>query len=159
LKLGNTEGLRMVGSGNWHVTLRFLGEVDDGLVPALVESLRSAAASLSGGLRCQLGPGTGWFSGDRVLQVPVRGLDDIAGAVRSATLPLVPERSDREPPFSGHLTVARSKGRRLDAPARGALVGIPFAATFDVDSFDLVASDLAGDGPRYRALATLTFPG
>jgi RNA 2',3'-cyclic 3'-phosphodiesterase len=153
LELGTVQGVRLVRPGRWHITLRFLGEVEEGLVPALVDALGDAAGSMAGPLLCEVGPGTAWFSGERVLQIPVAGLDEGAEAVRRATLPLVPDSNHGEAPFIGHLTVARSKHRRLDASARAALAGVPCAASFDADSFDLVASLLSSEGPRYSTLA------
>lgn len=153
LELAPVQGLRLVRPGRWHITLRFLGEVEEDLVPALVDALGDAAENMAGPLRCEVGPGTAWFSGERVLQIPVAGLDEGAEAVRRATLPLVPDSNHGEARFTGHLTVARSKQHRLDASARAALAGVPFAASFDVNSFDLVASLLSSEGPRYTTLA------
>jgi len=154
LELGLEQGLRLVRAGRWHITLRFLGDLEEDLVPALVDALADAAESMAGPLRCEVGPGTAWFSGERVLQIPVAGIDEGAEAVRRATLPLVPDSNHGEAPFTGHLTVARSKQGRLDASARAALAGVPFAASFDVNSFDLVASLLSSEGPRYTTLAS-----
>jgi len=153
LELAPVQGLRLVRPGRWHITLRFLGEVEEDLVPALVDALGDAAENMAGPLRCEVGPGTAWFSGERVLQIPVAGLDEGAEAVRRATLPLVPDSNHGEARFTGHLTVARSKQHRLDASARAALAGVPFAASFDVNSFDLVASALSSEGPRYTTVA------
>jgi len=153
LDLGPTQGLRPVRPGEWHITLRFLGDVDVGLVPALVGALGVAAGALPDSIRCRVGPGTAWFGGDRVLQIPVSGLDGAADAVRSATLPVVPDADDDEPRFTGHITVARSRRHRLDARARAALAGIPFAASFDVDRLELVGSELSPEGARYTTLA------
>jgi 2'-5' RNA ligase len=159
LELGSTEGLRLVGRGQWHVTLRFLGQVDDGRVPALIGALGAAAGELPDSLHCRAGPGTAWFGGNRVLQIPVSGLEEAAGAVRSATLSVVPDPIHREGRFTGHLTVARSKRRRLDASARGGLTGIPFAASFEVDCLDLVESQLSPEGPRYTTVARVPLRG
>jgi 2'-5' RNA ligase len=155
LELGTAQGVRLVRPGRWHITLRFLGEVEEDLVPALVDALGDAAENMAGPLRCEVGPGTAWFSCERVLQIPVAGLDDGAEAVRRATLPLVPDSNHGEARFTRHLTVARSKQGRLDASARAPLAGVPFAASFDVDSFDLVASLLSSEGPRYTTLASV----
>jgi 2'-5' RNA ligase len=153
LELRTVQGVRLVRPGRWHITLRFLGEVEEGLVPGLADALGDAAGSMAGPLRCEVGPGTAWFSGERVLQIPVAGLDEGAEAVRRATLPLVPDPNHDEAPFTGHLTVARSKQHPLDASTRAALAGVPFAASFDVNSFDLVASLLSSEGARYTTLA------
>jgi 2'-5' RNA ligase len=158
LDLGSGVGLRVVGPEQWHITLRFLGQVDDDRVPELSDALGRAAASMHGAVRCRLGPSTAWFGGGRVLQIPVEGLDELAGAVRVATLAVVPDAGDRVPAFQGHLTLARSKGRREGASQRQALAGIPFAAAFDASSFDLVASRLTDQGPRYTPLASFALP-
>jgi 2'-5' RNA ligase len=154
LDLGSGRGLRVVGPEQWHITLRFLGQVEDDMVPELSDALGRVAAGMPGAVRCGLGPSTAWFSGDRVLRIPVEGLDELAGAVRLATRPVVADAGDRAPAFHGHLTVARSKGRRDDASERRSLAGIRFAGAFDVSSFDLVASRRSDDGPRYTRLAS-----
>ena len=87
----------------------------------------------------------------RVLQVPAAGLDDVAAAVRDATVPLVPEADPDEPPFNGHLTLARAKGR-LGPTARAALEGIPFEAQFDVPHVDLVSSTPSPSGHVYATV-------
>lgn len=153
LELGPTEGLRLVRPGQWHITLRFLGDVDDGLVPAVVSALGAAASTLPDSIQCEIGPGTAWLGGDRVLQIPASGLDEMADAVHSATLSVVPDTGHREPQFTGHVTVARSRRRRLGASARAALAGIPFAASFEVDCLDLVGSQLSAAGAGYTTLA------
>jgi RNA 2',3'-cyclic 3'-phosphodiesterase len=151
LELGRSKGLRFVGPTRWHVTLRFLGEVDEALVDPVGEALSTAAAAFDGPLECRLGPGTGWFTGVRVLQLPATGLDGLAAAVRSATVPLVPE-PDGEPPFNGHLTLARSKGRRLSVAALGDMANIPFEAAFPVPAVDLVVSEASPRGHVYSTV-------
>ena len=152
LDLTQEKGLRPVGPDRWHITLRFLGEVDEALVPALADALRNAVAAVPGPVECRLGPGTGWFTGVRVLQVPAAGLDALATAVRDATLPLVAEPAQGEPPFNGHLTLARAKGRRRAGQAPRALAGIPVDAAFAVDHVDLVRSEPSPAGHRYVTL-------
>jgi 2'-5' RNA ligase len=153
LELGRTRGLRFVGPARWHITLRFLGEVDEAQVEPLGRRLQECGAGFPGPLECRLGPGTGWFTGVRVLQLPATGLDRLAAAVRTATLPLVPDPAHPEPPFNGHLTLARSKGRRLGVAALGEMSAIPFEAAFLVDAMDLVASQPSPQGHVYSTLA------
>jgi RNA 2',3'-cyclic 3'-phosphodiesterase len=153
LDLGGEKGLRPVGPDRWHVTLRFLGEVDEALVPALTDALRRAMAEVPGPVQCRLGPATDWFTGVRVLQVPAAGLDEVAAAVRAATVPIVAPPGGGEPPFNGHLTLARAKGRRRAAPAARALAGMPFAAGFPVARVDLVVSVPSPGGHVYTTVA------
>jgi 2'-5' RNA ligase len=155
--LGQPDGWRLVVAGSWHVTLRFLGEVVDDLVPRLADGVAGAVRSVGGPVRCEVGPATAWFSGGRVLQLPVSGLDDLAHRVRAATLPVVPEgRPER---FEGHLTLGRAKGRGLARVARDALAGLCFSASFVVAQVDLVSSELTAAGPRYATVARAELAG
>jgi RNA 2',3'-cyclic 3'-phosphodiesterase len=156
LDLGPEKGLRPVAPEQWHVTLRFLGEADEALVPALADALHAGVGSVPAPVQCRLGPATAWFTGVRVLQLPAAGLGALAVAVRDATLPLVPATAAGELPFNGHLTLARAKGRRRAAPAARALAGIPFDATFPVDHVDLVVSTPSPHGHASAAVAQAT---
>lgn len=146
----------MVRPGQWHVTLRFLGEVDDDLYPVLVDALGSAVTGVGGPVRCTLGPATAWFGGLRVLQIPVTGLDGVAEAVRQATVRTIPDAA--QAPFVGHLTVARVRGRRVEVSTRAAVAGVAFTAEFAVPRFLLVGSELSPEGPRYTTLARFPLP-
>jgi 2'-5' RNA ligase len=157
LELGRPDGLRVVSSAEWHVTLRFLGQVEEVAVPRLTEALASVGRAGSGPVRCELGPATAWFSGGRVLQLPATGLDDLAACVRKMTRPVIPE--DRPKRFTGHLTLARAKGRGLPATAREQLAGLPFSARFEVAHLDLVSSESTSEGPRYVTLARASLEG
>ncbi len=156
LQLRPIKALRLVKPRQWHITLRFLDDVDPVLVPTLVAALESAAGTLPDCLHCDVGPRTAWFGGGRVLQIPVSGLDGAAATIGEATAPIVPDMNPGEARFTGHLTVARSKRRRLSASERSALAGIPVAASFDVDSFDLVSSEPGPGGSRYTTLARVS---
>jgi 2'-5' RNA ligase len=151
LELGRAKNLRLVGPTRWHVTLRFLGAVDDDVLAPLAEALQAAAAAFPGPVECRLGPVTGWFTGVRVLQLPAAGLDELAEAVRSAMRPFEGGPGLDEPPFNGHLTLARAKGR-LGAAAQAELAGIPFDQCFAVESVDLVASEPSPGGHVYTTV-------
>ena len=71
--------------------------------------------------------------------------------MRAATVPLVPE-PDAEPPFNGHLTLARSKGRRLSVAALGDMANLPFEAAFPVPAVDLVVSEASPRGHVYSTV-------
>lgn len=159
LELGRTRGLRFVGPARWHVTLRFLGEVDADLVGPLGEALVACGATFPGPVECRLGPGTGWFTGVRVLQLPAAGLDALAAAVREATVGVVPEAAEPEPPFNGHLTLARSRGRRLSVGALGEMSAVPFEAAFPVPALDLVSSQPSPQGHVYTTVVRVPIGG
>jgi 2'-5' RNA ligase len=155
LELGHRKNLRLVGPTRWHVTLRFLGEVTEAELELLGDALRTAVATPGAGhpapVECRLGPATAWFPRVRVLQLPARGLDALAATVLRATTPVVPERDGGEPPFNGHLSLARAKGH-LGPQAQAELEGIPFASTFTVTHVDLVASVPSPRGHVYTTV-------
>jgi len=151
LELGREKNLRLVGPTRWHVTLRFLGDVTEEQLGPLGDALVACGARQPRPAECRLGPATGWFTGVRVLQLPAHGLDGLAEAVRDATVPIVAEPERGAPPFKGHLTLARAKGR-LGVEAQGKLAGIPFESTFVVAHVDLVASQPSAHGHVYSTL-------
>jgi 2'-5' RNA ligase len=151
VELGKSKGLRFVGPERWHVTLRFLGEVDASAVAPIGDALVSCGAAFPGPVECRLGPGTAWFTGVRVLQLPAAGLDALADAVTAATVPLIPQAPGGAP-FNGHLTLARSKGRRMSVAALGEMSGIPFEASFRVPHVDLVSSAPSTRGHVYTSV-------
>ena len=141
-----------MGPSRWHVTLRFLGDVDHETTDQLARAVVKAAAAHPTPLECRLGPGTAWYTAVRVLYLPASGVDGLAHAIRAATIPLVPE-PEEAPPFHAHLTLARSKGRRLGAAALGAMANIPLEADFAVEAVDLVASAPSPEGHVYTTVA------
>jgi 2'-5' RNA ligase len=155
LDVGASGELRPVKPSQWHVTLRFLGEVDKDAVPGLAGNLKAAAGMVPGPVGCRLGPATDWFGGHRVLQIPAHGLDGLAAAVHAATVAAVP---GTEPAFNGHLTLVRPRGRRLSASVRQSVTGLPIHALFDVGHFDLVGSEPTPHGHIYTTLARLELP-
>jgi 2'-5' RNA ligase len=134
-------GVRYTRRDQWHVTLRFLGpcSVDD----ALAAFARVAAGS---GF-AELGPAVARL-GRSVLAVPVRGLDELAAAVATATGEVGEPPDPR--PFTGHVTVARLRHRPACRVA-----GERIEATFAVRELHLVRSDLHPDGARYETIANL----
>lgn len=137
----DVDGLRWTQRHQWHVTLRFLGRVDD---------VDDAVASLSGmgpvePAEAGLGPEVGHF-GRRVLHVPVSGLDRLAATVTAATAEVGKPPEDR--PFAGHLTLARtSKSARVDLRL---LAGGPIRGLWTVTELSLMESRVSGAGASYE---------
>ena len=149
-------GVRWTERAQWHVTLRFLGRVDD--VAAAAEALAGVRAAPT---VASLGPAVGRF-GQRVLHVPVSGLDAVAAAVVAATAHVgeppeeqSEEQSERSPgpagrAFAGHLTLARVTGRaRVDLRA---LAGQPVEGSWRVEEVRLVESHVSPKGARYETV-------
>ncbi len=149
-------GWRPVRPEGIHLTLRFLGETDPGLVDSLAESLERVAAAA----RPLAVTAAGWgvFPGPgrpRVLWAGLRGeLDPLAGLARAVEEAVVDLGFSRERrPFRPHLTLARARrDRRPLLPGRPD----PFVPEFGpvpVEEVVLYRSHLAPDGARYEALA------
>jgi 2'-5' RNA ligase len=142
--------LRWTTRDQWHVTLRFLGELDEGVVTGLVERLEQelegvAASDLT------LGPDITWLdrAGRSPLVAPVTGADDLAASVAQAAGGHTIEDAR---PFRAHLTLARV--RRGKVAPRG-LAGPPLDASWVADRVSVVRSHLGADGARYETVAEI----
>ena len=93
----------------------------------------------------ELGPATRLL-GKRVVVAAVAGLDDLAASVVAATAGVGEPPEERA--FTGHLTLARSKG-----PVPPGAVGTPVAGSFPVDEVCLVRSRTLTEGAAYETLA------
>ncbi|MBI02927.1 MAG: RNA 2',3'-cyclic phosphodiesterase [Acidimicrobiaceae bacterium] len=131
-------GVRWTHPDQWHVTLRFLGEVDPSEVATALVGLNSEAVV------AVMGPATIVLGGHTVV-VPVSGLNGLAASVVARTASVGEPPEDR--PFVGHLTLAR-----LRSPVPPESVGVPLAAEFPVGEACLVASHLLPDGAAYEVL-------
>jgi 2'-5' RNA ligase len=96
--------VRWTTRGQWHVTLRFFGNVED-LSP--IETALAASVLGVAPFDVTMGPRAGVL-GHQIVYLPVTGLADLAATVVAAT------GAFGEPPprrrFRGHLTLGRTKG-------------------------------------------------
>ena len=147
--------MRWTTEDQWHITLRFLGEVE--APSAVADALKEVPATLLEAeiddVEAVLGAATAWFRGRQILHVPVAGLDALARAVAMATEPWGEGTDD--PPFSGHLTLARVR-RRQTGPANRA--GTPVSAEWTVREILLMSSTLGPGGSRYGVVARVPLP-
>jgi len=131
----DADDVRVTDMADWHVTLRFCGELDEALM-SLVQTAARAALATVAACTVRLGPTTALGAGARVLFVPVDGAEAMARALDTALGEIV---EPRDGPFRGHLTLARARGRgRLPA----ALSGIPVSVSFRATEAALVVSRL-----------------
>ena len=150
-----TPGLRWTTRDQWHVTLRFLGEADLAPVVTALEE-----APLPARFGATAGPSTDRF-GQRVLILPVSGLDGVAAATVAATAGLG-SHPPEDRPFAGHLTLARAQTRGRRGPNRGpdlrSFAGVPLGGTWEVGEITVVESRLARAGARYEVRARIPLP-
>ena len=144
---------------NWHLTLQFLGYVDEAVTSVISSSLDNVAgAHTAFDLAVR---GAGAFPNEHRPRVLWVGCDDrhgklqaLAVAVRGAMKPLGFEPEERE--FSAHLTLARMRFPRPDDALTRALDSIRNAdfGTMRVEAMHLFESQLQPQGPVYRKLSS-----
>ncbi|NUQ73294.1 MAG: RNA 2',3'-cyclic phosphodiesterase [Polyangiaceae bacterium] len=152
---------KWVRGENCHLTLAFLGQVDDAKVPAVSEAVVEAAARHAP-LTLHFGGGGGFGKPrrPRVLWVSVTGetaalaglAQDIAGALEPLGFP----REDR--PFMAHLTLARARDQGGDAGLCACAEALHARDFGDsrIDEVILYRSDLSPAGPRYTPVVRAT---
>ena len=148
LRRPETVNVRWSARDQWHVTLRFFGELSPDDVERATTALVQVAAASPRAVELAGGPSTR-FLGPRLLVWPVEGLSDLAGKVESATA-----RIGEPPPsrrFSGHLTLARTRGTADIRRERGLLQ--PLEMSWSATAISLVQSRLGPKGASYSELA------
>ena len=148
--------LKLVKLEQVHLTLKFLGDTEEALVPKLVDAMRRSVAGVAP-FTVRI-VGTGAFPNlrrMRVLWVGMEGgqpLVDIARRLEAETEPLGYPREGRD--FSPHVTLARVKGggnldrarQVLEAHAKDAY------GEFAIDRVRLKKSVLTPQGPIYSTV-------
>ncbi|MEN9935588.1 MAG: hypothetical protein RLZZ387_2167 [Chloroflexota bacterium] len=155
--------VKWVAPDAMHLTLRFLGDIDEARVGPLAAALAGALAGRPAPV-LQLAP-AGSFPPRGLPQVlwvglvgQVAELSQVAGAVTAAIAPLGIPPEDR--PFKPHLTIGRV---RRDAP-RAEVAALadrlralppPDASLWTTEHVTLFRSELRPGGPVYTPLATV----
>jgi 2'-5' RNA ligase len=159
----NTSGIRWVRDAKLHVTLTFLGEIDESRIPDIT-AVASAVAPKHAPFSVRV-QGAGVFPDWRRVRVVWFGLKDEGQLAGLATelrqvrgvLGLPPDR-----PFRAHLTLGRSTGP-LSAEQKTSLSKAlaPFKGSypFDVSRVLLMRSSLSPTGSEYTELASFPLGG
>ncbi len=142
---------RWVAPENLHLTLRFLGNVEDGVLGQVRVRLRAVRGSpykLALGALGSFG-GTSWA---RVIWLGISAgapeSTDLARRIEAACRDAGMEAEDR--PFRAHITLARARGRRgAELPA---LPEPPALEPFEVRGFTLYESRLGTGPPVYTPI-------
>jgi 2'-5' RNA ligase len=154
--------VRWTKRGQFHLTLRFLGNVEVARVDEVTVSIRSACAGF-GALQLRAGQ-IGFFPDarrPRVVWVGVtdgRGrLADLHRAVEAATAGFTGEAP--EPRFSGHVTLGRCRmAKRSQAGILSTLARALEHTQFGewtADHVELIRSEPLPEGSRYTTLASI----
>lgn len=160
---GAGRGLKLVSADHVHVTLKFLGDTEEGLVPELQSAMRESAAGIAPfTLAVRRTGGFPSLSRPRVLWVGLEGAEPLARIARTLdqhlqALGFSPETR----PWSAHVTLARVRdprelGRALD------LLRSHEDDTFAevrVQEIRLKKSVLRPEGPEYTTVASVRLEG
>ncbi len=153
--------LKVVSTDQLHLTVKFLGETGEGLVPEIETAIREACADVR--------PfdvtvrGTGAFPGlsrMNVIWVGIEGAEPIAriAAVLESSLESLGFEAERRP-WKAHVTLARVKGHRdLDRVRR--ILEARHDEVFGghrLDRIHLKRSVLTSAGAQYSIVATVVF--
>ncbi len=144
-----------VAPSNLHVTLKFLGQVDETRVPALTDALRAALVdrrAIDVAVR-----GLGAFPSPTRPRVLWAGLEDAAGGM-TALAEQVDIACDRlgfpaeTRAFAAHVTLGRVRETRRQPPLAAALARPTDFGHLRVDRVSLMRSELSPRGARYSEL-------
>jgi len=155
--------LKVVDTGQLHLTLKFLGETEEGLVPEIVTAIREACASIHPfEVRVR---GTGAFpslSRMNVIWVGIEGAEPLARVAESLEESLEALGFPREKrAWKAHVTLARVKGRPdLDRVRRTLETQATDAfGIHGIDAVHLKKSSLTPQGAQYSAVDTVRLGG
>lgn len=154
-------GLDFTDPGQAHVTLKFLGEVDEERVPALVSALEAAVEQSGVGPFDATFGGLGVFPNESYIRVLWLGCEDggeeltaLHEAVETAAVDLGFDPADHA--FTPHVTLARmchAGGKDLVRSTLGELD--PTVGTTRVTDVRVTESVLDESGPTYRTVASI----
>ena len=151
---GTVQRLRWTSSEQWHLTLAFLGEVDDAVLAKLRPRLERAAARHPAQRLAITGGGA--FPSTRKARVLWAGLraDNRALRALAASVAAAARRAGAPPPdddrrFKAHLTLARCRDAADLSHLTTALAGFA-GQEWTADSVRLVRSFLSAGPPRYE---------
>ena len=140
-----------------HLTLKFLGHVEEARLGPISEAVASAVCGY-GSFRLTLG-GLGAFPQPRAARVVwigvPEGADLLAGLQARLEEKLEALGFARETrPFTAHLTLGRVRGPGRREQLASALISMPVGPVGEmvVDQIQLMRSDLGREGPRYAIL-------
>jgi len=151
---GTIQRLRWTSSEQWHLTLAFLGEVDDGVLAKLRPRLERAAARHPA-QRLAITGGGAFPSARKArvlwagLRADNRALGALAASVAAAARRAGGPSPDDDRRFKAHLTLARSRDVADLSHLTTALAGFA-GQEWSADSVRLIRSFLSAGPPRYE---------
>lgn len=153
--------LRISAPGNAHLTVRFLGDIDEDDLPVLVAELQQVRASPCE-LRLSAAGTFGPAARTRVVWLGIEGkrscLDGLTDAVNRALIAAGMAVDSQQ--WRPHLTIARVRDRATAEERRGLArlvqtLPVPEGEPFTTDTVSLYQSHLGDGAPRYELLTAV----
>jgi 2'-5' RNA ligase len=155
--------VRFVARDTWHITLAFLGELDEAQLAAAQEAAREAATHCKPFVLHTGGIGTfGTVIKPRVIWVGIGGdRAALQAAQARVTISLAARKLAHHDRFTPHITLARP--RQAFSPEEYAAfyaltAQIVLGPDLPVTAISVMRSDLTPTGARYTCLARVPFP-
>ncbi len=143
-------GVRYTKRDHWHIALQWLGTAKSADALDALAEMDASAADVT------LGPEVSLL-GNRVVIIPVAGLDNMAAAAAVSFGDVGEPRPGRE--FTGHLTIARLKGAPLRDPSLVPILGAAISAEFRASTVVVVSTEMTADGVDRRVIGEKTLGG
>ena len=154
--------VKWVEERNLHLTVRFLGDLDDRRRTAVESAIQQTVASVVPmTVNCSDVGAFPSMSAPRVVWVGLTDDMDALTALASQVEALVVQAGcpEADKPFSPHITIGRVRSPRGQSELVRALRGVSWIPTepFPVDRLTLFRSDLGSSGPTYSVVKTFPF--
>ncbi|ACL69940.1 RNA 2',3'-cyclic phosphodiesterase [Halothermothrix orenii] len=154
------QGIKWVKKDNWHITLKFIGEVGDEKVSEIKDSLESISERVKPFSITINGPGAfPDITRPRVMYLSIKeGSDNLTSVYKLLEKDLIDrgfKADDRE--FTPHLTLARSRRRtdlnQLSKRLNKVVESLEdFKARVNINKLSLMKSELYRTGPVYKEI-------
>jgi len=166
LRQKRIDNLRLVRPEGVHLTLKFLGDIEDSQVPLVADAMKHAASQQTSFSLTLGAPGV--FPNTKRARVLWIGLDGELKALKflqaevEKALTSVGFAAERQP-FNPHLTIGRMHHRASRFDRQRAIdalfaVGLPANQTISVESISLMKSTLQPSGAVYQRIRQSPLP-
>ncbi|MFO8015536.1 MAG: RNA 2',3'-cyclic phosphodiesterase [Candidatus Woesearchaeota archaeon] len=151
LQAGLGSGADLKPVRDFHLTLKFLGDVDEKNINSIKEKLRSVRFNAFDAELC----GAGVFPSESHIRVVWAGVEpkDTISRLQQEIDSALERMFPKEKRFRPHITLARVRSVRDKSAFMDRIRSLsPKKVSFRVEKFELIKSTLTGEGPVYETI-------